>query len=254
MTPSPRIIPGRGRTLSYTLWISFRYYSLLLNNDLRGFLCFLFPRLVRAGPRPWQSVCLHARARNARRRWSEREPAHEEKRRRKGSYAKTLRTYRSRFDPFSPFARVPELPTRSCRSIFFLPLLLPALPLTININLKSIEKVLWSPIVLASSVFATSRNAYIYLLPRVEASVLVWHKRETFAAYTTDVPSVKSIFPFSSPSSSTLYSLALSDKRIFDPELYRQTDWKLVYSIFCSNNVALYDLVYDRQSCIPVFD
>jgi len=43
MTPSPRIMPGQvvRRTLAHAREPLFRYYSLLLNNDLRGFLCFL---------------------------------------------------------------------------------------------------------------------------------------------------------------------------------------------------------------------
>jgi len=65
-------------------------------------------------------------------------------------------TYRSRFAPFSPFAESPSYPLALVVRSFSSPSpLSPAVPLTININLKSIEKVLWSPIVLASSVFET---------------------------------------------------------------------------------------------------
>lgn len=105
-----------------------------------------FPHLFRLPGPATVTKCVLARAcENAR----EGEEYELERRREREVARRTTWTYRSRFVPFSPFAESPSYPLALVVRSF-------SPPLTININLKSIEKVLWSPIVLASSVFATS--------------------------------------------------------------------------------------------------
>lgn len=114
---------------------------------------------------------------------------------------------------FALFLRVP-------RAICYLSLSdirsFPALPLNININLRSTRKVLRSLVLLlSSSVFASSRFTVCVsaLLPRVYTHThreAIVHKRKTFAAHSLNVPPVKSIF-----SPDALFT-APGDKRIFD--------------------------------------
>lgn len=148
-----------------------------------------------------------------------------------------LTTYRSRLPSF--FESPSYLLVLDIRSF-------PALLLNININLGSTEKVLRSLVVLSSSVFTSSRfNVCVSVLPcayiHLRRSVC---KKKIFAArYQCSYGKIDLSPPLPLP---TLYSLLPATKEFSIWDL-RQTDWKLVYSIFCSNNVMLYDFVCDWQ-------
>lgn len=147
----------RGRaSYSYTLE-SFRYYSLLLNNDLRGFLCFLSSVLPSAGAATVTKCTPALVSARLRGRQTEGEREREKLKDEGTSRERTLARMHLRrivlVCPFSSFA-LESSSTRYPLALVVRSFL--ALRLTININLKSVRESIEITGPLFPSVFASS--------------------------------------------------------------------------------------------------